>query len=68
MKEPLFVRKAAFILALLLIVPVLLTSQGRKALDIYFIDVEGGLATLYVAPSGESIVIRSSMGISKSGP
>ena len=32
-------------------------SDGR--LDIYFIDVEGGAATLFVTPSGESLLIDS---------
>ena len=33
-------------------------SQGRSTtLDIYFIDTEGGQSTLYVAPSGESLLV-----------
>jgi beta-lactamase superfamily II metal-dependent hydrolase len=33
-------------------------AQSRaKALDIYFIDTEGGLAALYVSPTGESLLI-----------
>ncbi|HEY7302056.1 MAG TPA: MBL fold metallo-hydrolase [Xanthobacteraceae bacterium] len=32
-------------------------AQARSALDIYVIDVEGGNATLFVAPSGESLLI-----------
>src|SRR5437588_9514207 len=32
-------------------------SQTRTTLDIYTIDVEGGNATLFVAPSGESLLI-----------
>ncbi|RLS47485.1 MAG: MBL fold metallo-hydrolase, partial [Planctomycetota bacterium] len=32
-------------------------SDGR--LDIYFIDVEGGAATLLVTPAGESLLIDS---------
>ena len=31
-------------------------SAGRK-LEAYFIDVEGGQATLLIAPSGESLLI-----------
>jgi competence protein ComEC len=31
--------------------------QGAKTLDLYFIDVEGGQATLVVAPSGQSLLI-----------
>ena len=32
-------------------------GQAPKTLDIYVIDVEGGNATLFVAPSGESLLI-----------
>ena len=32
-------------------------AQARDALDIYFIDVEGGQATLYVSPSGQSMLV-----------
>ena len=32
-------------------------AQTRNALDIYFIDVEGGQATLLISPSGESLLI-----------
>jgi beta-lactamase superfamily II metal-dependent hydrolase len=32
-------------------------AQTRSTLDIYVIDVEGGNATLFVAPSGESLLI-----------
>jgi beta-lactamase superfamily II metal-dependent hydrolase len=32
-------------------------AQKPKTLDIYFIDTEGGLAALYVSPSGESLLI-----------
>src|ERR1700731_416377 len=32
-------------------------AQTRKALDVYFIDVEGGQSTLLVSPSGESLLI-----------
>jgi beta-lactamase superfamily II metal-dependent hydrolase len=42
----------------------LLLAQGRtaKTLDIYVVDVEGGNATLFVAPSGESILIDTGNG------
>src|SRR3954470_4315413 len=33
------------------------SAQTRSTLDIYAIDVEGGNATLFVAPSGESMMI-----------
>jgi competence protein ComEC len=32
-------------------------APAQKPLDIYFIDVEGGQATLLVAPSGESMLV-----------
>src|SRR5450432_4747876 len=32
-------------------------AQARTTLDIYVVDVEGGNATLLVAPSGESLLI-----------
>ena len=32
-------------------------SRSSKTLDIYFIDTEGGHATLYVSPSGESLLM-----------
>jgi len=32
-------------------------AQTRKALDAYFIDVEGGQSTLLVSPSGQSLLI-----------
>ena len=38
---------------------VLLTAQQRTTLDIYSIDVEGGGATLFVSPSGQSLLVDS---------
>jgi len=32
-------------------------APADKTLDVYFIDVEGGHATLYVSPSGESMLV-----------
>jgi len=37
-------------------------AGARKALDIYVMDVEGGNATLFVAPSGESVLIDTGNG------
>ena len=34
-------------------------KRGAKTLDIYVVDVEGGNATLFVSPSGESMLIDS---------
>jgi beta-lactamase superfamily II metal-dependent hydrolase len=36
--------------------------SARKTLDIYVVDVEGGNATLFVSPSGESLLIDSGNG------
>ncbi len=41
---------------------VVLSAQTRTTLDIYLIDVEGGNATLFVAPSGESLLIDTGNG------
>src|ERR671934_1283700 len=42
-----------------IVMSVALTSAQRaaKTLDIYVVDVEGGNATLFVSPSGESLLI-----------
>jgi competence protein ComEC len=37
-------------------------ARGTKTLDIYVVDVEGGNATLFVAPSGESLLIDTGNG------
>src|SRR5262245_62424 len=34
-------------------------TNAAKTLDIYFIDVEGGQATLVVTPAGESLLVDS---------
>src|SRR5947209_3905956 len=44
--------------ALLLFRPVVVEA-APKTLDIYFIDVEGGAATLIVTPAGESLLVDS---------
>src|SRR6266446_4133954 len=36
---------------------VVLWAQKRDALDIYFVDVEGGQSTLFVSPSGQSLLV-----------
>ena len=37
-------------------------SKASKTLDIYVIDVEGGNAVLFVAPSGESMLVDTGNG------
>lgn len=32
-------------------------AQQTKALDVYFVDVEGGQSTLFVSPSGQSMLV-----------
>src|SRR5262245_65670816 len=41
---------------------VFVSAQTRTTLDIYLIDVEGGNATLFVAPSGQSLLIDTGNG------
>src|SRR5712671_1486512 len=48
----------ALLLALLLFQPLRGQTESRP-LDIYFIDVEGGGATLIVTPAGQSLLIDS---------
>jgi competence protein ComEC len=48
----------ALLMALLLVQPAGSQTASRP-LDIYFIDVEGGAATLIVTPAGESLLIDS---------
>src|SRR6266567_995156 len=51
--------RALFVLLLVLTLAASAPGQTRnsKTLDIYVIDVEGGNATLFVTPSGESLLI-----------
>jgi competence protein ComEC len=37
-------------------------TRGRTTLDIYVVDVEGGNATLFVSPSGESLLMDTGNG------
>ncbi len=55
------VMRGVMAVLLSLAVSVLLVAQ-RMTLDIYVVDVEGGNATLFVAPSGESALIDSGNG------
>jgi len=58
-------RRAPFsIAALILLTAIALmrpdpaaAQTARKTLDVYFVDVEGGQATLIVSPSGESLLV-----------
>lgn len=48
-------------LSLVAVSPVAQTRSG-KTLDIYVVDVEGGNATLFVSPSGESLLMDTGNG------
>ncbi|OFW14740.1 MAG: hypothetical protein A3H29_16515 [Acidobacteria bacterium RIFCSPLOWO2_02_FULL_67_21] len=52
-------RKSIALLVTLALAGVFAAAQSRTTLDIYLIDVEGGNATLFVAPSGESLLMDS---------
>ena len=54
--------KAVIVLLALISGGVLLGAQARNTLEIYVIDVEGGNATLFVAPSGQSLLIDTGNG------
>src|SRR5580704_5119532 len=41
---------------------VMLAQPAAKTLNIYVVDVEGGNATLFVSPSGESVLIDTGTG------
>src|SRR6187455_976842 len=44
------------------LLPAALGAQPRTTLDIYVIDVEGGNATLFASPLGESLLIDAGNG------
>jgi beta-lactamase superfamily II metal-dependent hydrolase len=46
----------------LLVFAVAAFAAGSKTLDIYVVDVEGGNATLFVTPAGESVLIDTGNG------
>src|SRR5580704_8713711 len=55
MRKSLFLAIAVTV-AMGLASPVL-RAQDKKALQVYFIDVEGGQSTLFVSPSGQSLLV-----------
>src|SRR6185369_17051124 len=56
-------RKAMRRTIIFLVLAISLAAYGAsKTLDIYVVDVEGGNATLFVAPSGESLLIDTGNG------
>jgi beta-lactamase superfamily II metal-dependent hydrolase len=54
--------KALFLTFLLSILVTVAQAQTAKTFEIYVIDVEGGNATLFVSPSGESVLMDTGSG------
>jgi len=52
----------AFLFVVCLAALPIAQTRSAKSLDLYLIDVEGGGATLFVAPSGESVLIDTGNG------
>src|ERR1700756_5091972 len=50
-------RVAILLLVLALPMAALLAQSPGKTLDIYYIDTEGGQSTLFVSPTGQSVLI-----------
>lgn len=50
------------VIAGLVVGTALLSAQARRTLDIYVVDVEGGNATLFITPAGESVLIDAGNG------
>ena len=51
------------IILTVLLIPLLASAAyGRRALEIIFIDVEGGASTLVVTPAGQSLLIDAGYG------
>src|SRR5215211_1685124 len=55
-------RMLSLTIAVALLAAVPFAQTRGKGLDIYLIDVEGGNATLFVTPSGESLLIDTGNG------
>ena len=53
-------RSVSFVIVLFGV--VVLSAQSKTTLDIYLVDVEGGNATLFAAPTGESLLIDTGNG------
>src|SRR6266478_5920760 len=56
--------RSAIVLLLVMAAAMFAVAQTRtaKTLDIYLVDVEGGNSTLFVSPSGESLLIDTGNG------
>ena len=47
----------AALAAMTICLPFAQAQTGAKPFDMYFVDTEGGLAALYVSPSGETMLL-----------
>lgn len=54
--------KAVVVAIVLLAAHALAQNRTTKTLDVYMVDVEGGNATMFVAPSGETLLIDTGNG------
>src|SRR5881396_1010394 len=62
-REAMMRTSIVFLLLVTLAVPVYVAqTRTAKTLDIYLVDVEGGNSTLFVSPSGESLLIDTGNG------
>jgi len=52
-------RRALFLLIALAVcaLPIVSSAQAGKTLDIYYIDTEGGQATLFLSPTGQTLLV-----------
>jgi competence protein ComEC len=52
-------RRSLFLLCALAVcvMPTVSSAQAGKTLDMYFIDTEGGQATLFVSPAGQTLLV-----------
>jgi competence protein ComEC len=50
-------RRCLALVSVVAVAGVIAGAQARKTFDIYSIDVEGGGATLFVSPSGQSLLV-----------
>ncbi len=57
MRNRLFLTIAGTIAMAIALASPALWAQQKKALEVYFIDVEGGQSTLFVSPSGQSLLV-----------
>jgi competence protein ComEC len=56
------VRKTILFLLAAVVSASVAVAQTRKTLDIYVVDVEGGNAVLFAAPTGESVLVDTGNG------